>query len=318
MVGPDAQVKDTAQPYEAEVGRALLVVNAKSRQGQDSFNNVNAELQSQGIHVVEAKPIKNPALIKPWLESALQKNKIDTVIVGGGDGTISILANILAEHKVRLGVIPLGTANDFARTLGIQKDLIKAVEIIKAGYVQPVDLGMAGDRSFVNVATIGLGVEVAGRMDHNLKKWIGPLAYVVAAFQAFTQRRTIHFKLTYKDQNKGTQEVVVNHKALQIAIANGRYFGGGIVSAPNATLDDSLLSITIIEEMGFLTLARMLPGFQDGSYIKHPKVRHFNTTEVLVETRHTHRVNLDGEVCQRTPLRFKVVPSALEVFTPKP
>lgn len=318
MVGPEEQVQAKARPFEAEVGRALLVVNARSRQGQASFNSIMAELQSQQIEVVQAKAIKNPAQIEPWLNKVLQQGKIDTVIVGAGDGSLSAIAGLLARHKVRLGVIPLGTANDFARTLNIDKDLKKAVEILKTGYVQPVDLGLSGDRCFLNVATIGLGVEVAGKMDHNLKKWIGPLAYGVAAFQAYAQRRPIHFKLTYKDPDKNGQETVTEFKALQVAIANGRYFGGGIVSAPDASLDDSRLAVTVIEEMGFLELARLLPGLQDGSYVKHPKVHHFNTTEVMVETRHPHKVNLDGEVCQRTPLRFKVTPAALEVFIPKP
>ena len=131
-------------------------------------------------------------------------------------------------------------------------------------------------------------------MNNDLKKWIGPLAYGVAAFKAFSQRRPIHFKLTYKDAGKSGQEIVREFKSLQVAIANGRCFGGGIVSAPDATLDDSLLAVTVMGEMGLLELARIVPGLMDGSYVKHPKVEHFNTTEVLVETRRPHRVNLDG------------------------
>ncbi|MBN9388464.1 MAG: lipid kinase [Chloroflexi bacterium] len=298
-----------------EMGRVVVVVNAKSRQGEASFNNIMAELQSQGIGVVAGRAIKNPVNIKPWLEELLEKTEVDTVIVGAGDGSISALAGTLADRKIRLGVIPLGTANDFARTLNIPKDIKKVVEIIKAGYTERVDLGLSGDKCFLNVASVGLGVEVAGKMNHSLKKWIGPLAYGVAAFEAFSQRRPIHFKLTYKEAG---HETIREFKALQVAVANGRYFGGGIVSAPDATLDDSLLSVTVLEEMGLLELARIIPGLLDGSYVKHPKVQHFNTTEVLVETRRTHRVNLDGEVCQRTPLRFKVHPAALEVFVPRP
>jgi YegS/Rv2252/BmrU family lipid kinase len=298
-----------------EVGRAAVVVNARSRQGEASFNTIMAELQSQGVGVVASRAIRNPVHLTPWLEELLKKMGVDTVIIGAGDGSISALTGMLADRKIRLGVIPLGTANDFARTLAIPKDIKKAVEIIKAGYTERVDLGFSGDKCFLNVASVGLGVEVAGKMNHALKKWIGPLAYGVAAFEAFSQRRPIHFKLTYQEAGR---ETVRQFKALQVAVANGRYFGGGIVSAPDATLDDSLLAVTVLEEMGLLELARIIPGLLDGSYVKHPKVHHFNTTEVLVETRHSHRVNLDGEVCQRTPLRFKVCPAALEVFVPRP
>lgn len=297
------------------VKRAVVVVNAKSRQGEASFNDIMAELQAQGMGVVGGRAFRNPGQIKPWLDQFLERSEVDAVIVGAGDGSISALAGTLADRKIRLGVVPLGTANDFARTLDIPKDIKKAVEIIRNGYSQSVDLGLSGDKCFLNVASVGLGVEVAGKMNNSLKKWVGPLAYFVAACEAFSQRRPIHFKLTYKESG---HETVREFKALQVAVANGRYFGGGIVSAPDATLDDSLLAVTVLEEMGLFELIRIVPGLLDGSYVKHPKVQHFNTTEVLVETRHPHRVNLDGEVCQRTPLLFKVRPAVLEVFVPRP
>ena len=313
-----AQSDTQKQPYWAEAGRVLLVVNAKSRQGQENFDLVKKELQKQGIQPVVAQAITNPQRLRHLVEKALEQEKIDSVLVGSGDGTISALADLLAHRKLRLGVIPLGTANDFARNLSIPTDISEAVKIIKAGYIRPIDLGCAGERYFLNVASIGLGTRVALKMNSNLKKWLGPLAYAIAAAQALIELRPFRVRLIFDDQpsEAGTKEK--QFEALQIAIANGRYYGGGLVSAPDETIVDKTLSVTVIQRMGIFELLRLLPGLRSGKYIEHSKVHHYKTTGLQVETAHAHRVNLDGEVCQRTPLGFKVIPSALEVFAPEP
>lgn len=318
MSSLEQSVISTKSPQQAEVGRALLVVNAKARQGQESFRLTASELQKQGIRLVEAYAVANPTKIKGLVEEILGREKIDTVLVGGGDGTVSVLADLLAHRHIQLGVIPLGTANDFARNLDIPSDITRAVTIIKEGYIQPVDLGLAGDRHFLNVASIGLGVQVARKMDDNLKKWLGPLAYAPAAAQALAEMRPIHVRLVFKDRpsSNGDGFQAVSYQALQIAIANGRFYGGGMVSAPNETITDSKLSVTVIEAIPIRELISLLPGLRDGTYVRHPKVHHYSTTDVMIETRHSHRINLDGEVCQRTPLSFKVSPAILPVFVP--
>ncbi len=313
--------KDTPRAdhmHEAPVSRALLVVNAKARQGQANFHAALQELQNQGIRLVDAHGVTNPRHIKPLVERAIERGGLDTVIVGGGDGTISALSNVLAKSGIRLGLLPMGTANDFARNLNITTDVPKAVQVIRDGYVQPLDLGLANERYFLNVASIGLGVEVASNMDNDLKKWIGPLAYGAAALQAFKELRPVRVHLTFKDRPHGDVFEVAEFEALQVAVANGRFYGGGIVSAPNATLTDRKLAVTVIEMMSAVELMQLLPGLRDGSYVRNPKVHHYTTTNVLVETSQPRNVNLDGEVCQRTPLTFGVAPAALKVFAPRP
>ncbi len=277
------------------------------------------ELQRQQIDLVDAHAVSNPRFINSLVEKSLQSGKVDTVIVGGGDGTVSMLSDILAHRKINMGVIPMGTANDFAKNLNLDTDIARSVAIIKAGYLLPIDLGLAGnDRYFLNVASIGLGVEVASKMNHTLKKIIGPLAYVVAGVQAFKQMRPVRVRLTFMDKPDGEGYETIELSALQVAVANGRFYGGGLVSAPNTTIADNKLTITVIEKIGGLELLGLLPGLRTGTYVKHRKVQRFSTTEVRVETRRPRKVNLDGEICQKTPLDFKVAPGALKVFVPRP
>lgn len=303
------------QLQQKEVGRAMLVVNAKARQGQENFQQVMQELETQGIKLVDAHAVANPRFIKPLVERIVQKEKLDTVLVGGGDGTLSALSDVLAHRRVRLGVIPMGTANDFARNLSIPNNIAQAVAIIKEGKVRPIDLGLAGGRYFLNVASVGLGVDVASNMDADLKKWLGPLAYGAAAVQSLRHMRPLHVRLIFKDRPRDGGFESVEFRALQVAVANGRFYGGGMVSAPTATITDGKLAVAVIEIMNNVELLGLLPGLRNGTYVRHPKVHHFETTDVVVETRHSRSVNLDGEVCQRTPLSFKVARSALEVYT---
>ncbi|HEX2909612.1 MAG TPA: lipid kinase [Chloroflexia bacterium] len=310
--------QDNAQPFETQVGRALLVVNAKARQGRENFREALLQLQQQGIQLVDAHGVTNPRYIKPLVKKYLERGGIDTVIVGGGDGTVSALADLLAQYNTCLGIIPMGTANDFARNLKINPNIAEAVDVLKQGYVLPVDLGAAKDHYFLNVASIGLGVEVASNVDQSLKKLIGPLAYGAAAVQTLNEMRPVHVRLVFKDRPTEHGFETVEYRALQVAVANGRYYGGGMVAAPNVTITDSRLTVTVIENMSVMELIRLVPGMRDGTYVRHPKVHRYTTTNVYIETRRPKDVNMDGEICVTAPLEFKIMPAALNVFAPRP
>ncbi len=315
---PLEESQSEAKPVSADLGRVLLIVNAKARKGQNNFDQAKTQLKNQGIETVGAYALDNPHKLKPLVEKLLVQGQLDTVIVGGGDGTVSSLAGLLASYKIKLGLLPMGTANDFARNLGIDNNIERSVAIIRAGHLVPVDLGKADDDFFLNVASIGLGVKVAINTNEGLKRWVGPLAYVAAAAQALANSRPIPVRLIFKDRPQGASFETMNHKALQVVIANGRFYGGGLVSAPDETITDGKLAVTVIEQMGVIELLRLSPGLLNGSYVRNARVQHYHTTDVVIETRRPHGVNMDGELGYRTPMRFQVVPGALQVFAPKP
>lgn len=245
------------------------------------------------------------------------------IIVGGGDGTLSSAANALAFRGVALGVLPLGTANDFARGLGVPRALEAAADVIATGAPKAVDLGLAGDRFFLNAASVGLTSAIAARMDPELKKQMGKLAYpVTAVSEAWNQEP---FRAVLR---AGARKLDV--RALQVVVANGRFHGGGRVTHPAMMLDDARLGVYAIAagEPGqdgaptplerVWTLARVGMLLRRGRHLAHPAVEHFRTSGLTLQTDPPLPVNLDGELWGTTPVTFGIAPGALRVLVPKP
>ncbi len=167
-------------------GRAALIVNTRSRSGEQVFFRALDRLQELHVPLGATYAIRDPARLPETVREVLEDGSgYETLILGGGDGTVSSVVDFLAHHDVTLGLLPLGTANDFARTLGIPSDVDEACEAIANGKVVDVDLGLAGNNYYVNVASVGLGVGATQALTPWAKKNIGALAYPVAAIKAF-------------------------------------------------------------------------------------------------------------------------------------
>jgi YegS/Rv2252/BmrU family lipid kinase len=238
----------------------------------------------------------------------------DLLVVGGGDGTVSCAAERVAGTDTVLVVLPLGTANDFARTLEIPSDVDAAVRQVLDGEVVDVDLGRVDGRAFVNVASLGLSVAVTERLTPGLKRRLGPAAYPVATLAAFRGHRGFSARLEFDD---GDHEPVELHDLLQVAVGNGRHYGGGQTVAPNASLDDHLLDVYAIERgrLGeHVSIARLL---KSGRFVEHERVHHLTTRRVRVVTDEPLAINLDGEIAATTPAEFSVERNALRVAVPR-
>jgi YegS/Rv2252/BmrU family lipid kinase len=236
------------------------------------------------------------------------------LILGGGDGSVSSVVDFLAHNDTLLGLLPLGTANDFARTLGIPQDIEGACRTIAEGKVVDVDLGLAGDNYYVNVASVGLGVEATRALSPWLKKSTGPLAYPAAAIKAFLRHEPFSARLTFPH---GDHEPVEYDRLLQVAVGNGRFYGGGMIVAPESGIDDRTLDIYAINlgrRRNLIGVARYL---KSGDFIKMEGVHHFRTSRVQVETDPELAVNIDGEVVAMTPQDFSVAQNALHILVPQ-
>src|SRR3712207_6822240 len=166
--------------------RAALIVNTRSRSGERTFFQALDRLQDLGVSLGVTYAIRDPARLPETVREVLDHGSgYRFLILGGGDGSVSSVVDFLAHHHVVLGLLPLGTANDFARTLGIPASVEKACEAIAGGKVVDVDLGLAGDNYYVNVASVGLSVGVTQALSPQLKRTIGALAYPTAAIRAF-------------------------------------------------------------------------------------------------------------------------------------
>lgn len=284
--------------------RALLLVNPKARRGGTSIDAVRKVLQEAGISLFEPSRKKNDNLADLISRHA---NEIDLVIVGGGDGTLNAAAPGLVYTGLPMGVLPLGTANDFARTLGLPLDPVEAAKVIAAGRTKPIDLGEVNGHLFFNVASIGFSAELAGELTEHAKKRFGTLGYGIVAARLLMRSRL--FK-AFLDHDGITETI----KTMQVSVGNGRHYGGGMTVEETATADDGWLDFYSLEVDHWWRLLRLLPSMRKGTHGQWDDVRAFRTTEVTVRTSRPRPVNTDGELTTWTPARFRIRPKAVLVY----
>jgi YegS/Rv2252/BmrU family lipid kinase len=295
--------------------RAALIVNTRSRTGEKVFFRALDRLQDEGVPIGANYALRDPARLPETVAEVLGDSRnYDLLILGGGDGTVSSVVDSLAHHEATLALLPLGTANDFARTLGIPSDVDQACDVISHGKVVDADLGLAGDNYYVNVATVGLGVGVTQSLSPMLKRRAGALAYPMAAVRAFLKHEPFTAKLTFPE---GEYEPVELNRLLQVAVGNGRFYGGGNVVAPDSGIDDKTLDVYAIEMGRHRDLFGVARYFKSGDFIRNESVKQFHAAQVCLETDPDMHVNIDGEIVAMTPQDFSVARNALRVLVPR-
>lgn len=284
---------------------ALLVANDHSRRGAEVGPFMEA-LQRGGMTLRRESCRRREDL--PALIRGLRQD-VGAVILAGGDGTMSAAAPALRDTGLPLGILPLGTANDLARTLGIPLEAEGAAAVILAGRRRTLDLGCVNGHPFFNVASMGLSVEITQRLTRVMKRRWGKLAYPIAAAAVVAQAR--RFSATIRVDG---QDIPV--KSMQVAVGNGRHYGGGMVVADDAAIDDGRLDVYSLEPRARWRLLWMARAFRDGQHEELEEVRTLRCRSLEVRTRRRRHVSADGEIVTRTPARFTLLPQAVTVFAP--
>ncbi|RLV47774.1 lipid kinase [Nocardioides mangrovicus] len=298
--------------HASDARRVAVVLNAGSRRGAASTAQVRRLLADSPFADLSVDEVSDPRRLPDVIAERVGQ-QVDLLVVGGGDGTISCAADHVAGTAVTLGVLPLGTANDFARTLQLPTDLGSAVHTLVAGKVVDVDLGRVDGRAFLNVASVGLSVGVTERLTPGLKKRLGPLAYPVATLAAYRHHEPFTARLEFPDGDHEPRELT---DLLQVAVGNGRHYGGGNAVSPTASLDDHLLDVYAVVRGRLRDHLRIVGGLKDGRLVEHEQVAHVTTRRVRVVTDPPLPVNLDGEVAALTPAEFAVERNAVHVVVP--
>jgi diacylglycerol kinase (ATP) len=288
--------------------RALLVVNPASRRGREALGRAEAQLEGLGVELVPASRT-DPAQMGEIIRR--ERGRIDRVIVAGGDGTLNAALQALAGAGLPLGVLPLGTANNLARTLGIPASLEAACRLAAHGARRWIDLGWVNGRYFFTTASIGLSVQITEVLTYHTKQRWGALAYAVAAFRALALSRPFHADIIWNREKRHSRTV-------QVVVGNGRYYGSALPVAEDATIDDARLDLYSLEVAHWWELIMLLPSLRRGSHGRKRSVEALRATEFEIQTRQPLAVNVDGEICCQTPACFRVMPRALEVFAPAP
>jgi YegS/Rv2252/BmrU family lipid kinase len=285
--------------------RAVLVVNPGSRSGDDLVSGAAALLEARGLtlaalHVVDGD-------LDAAVDAALADDP-DLLVLASGDGTLSRVVGRLAHRDTVLGVLPTGTTNNFARTLGIPVTLEGALDVLADGTVAEVDLGTMDGQHFANVAALGISVSIAQSVPDGLKRVLGRGAYALEGIRCLFRHR--HMEVTVEtDQGDfayGTHEVIV---------ANGRFHAGTLI-APDVSADDHHLVVFHLGDRRRAALLRSLVLFalhrprtlREGNFVRVQRARITTTVPQDLE--------VDGEVRGRTPVTFGVDRDALKVLVP--
>lgn len=287
---------------------AVLIVNAKSRKGRDLFREARKKLTEAGIDIISAHAIRDPKGLPNAVKQAVDSGA-PMVIVGGGDGSLSCSVDMLVAHDTVFALLPLGTANSFARTLGIPLDLDGAIDVIANGRRRRVDLGMIDNDYFANCAAIGISPLIGKTIPHGLKRWLGRPGYLAWALFQLTRFRP--FRLTI---GEGDNAETID--ALEVRIANGPYHGGTEL-VDDAEIDSGEIVVQAVIgrsqwQLGWswLLSSLRLPA-------RHQTTREFHGREMRVVTDPPLPISIDGEVLARTPVTARVARGVIEVAAPR-
>ncbi len=286
--------------------RALLLVNRHSRRGHETLSQVVEQLQSLGFELFEEsteKPQQLPDIIRSY------RDRVDLVIIGGGDGTLNAAIEGLVDTQLPLGILPLGTANDLARTLGIPQSIAQACQVIATGHSRRIDLGQVNHKHFFNVSSLGLSVQITKQLDKKVKRFWGVLAYAATALKVMWNIRPFRAEIRCEGNS-------IHVRTVQIAVGNGRYYGGGMAVADDAAINDQRLDLYSLEYQHWWQIILLLPAMWRGTYAKWQGVRTLQGNDFEIYTRRPHPINADGEIVTYTPAKFRLIPKAIAVFVP--
>lgn len=287
--------------------RALVVVNRTSGQSDQDLSVGLERLRAHGMALTVFGGVA-PDNLRHVLREHHAGH--DLVILGGGDGTMNAAAAPLVDCRLPFAILPLGTANDLVRTLGIPLSLEEACQVILDGRLHPIDLGKVNDRLFFNVASLGLGVEVQRLHEGERKRRWKLLSYVVSVVDGFRTTRPFRARIV----NDGSRHRV---RCIHIAVGNGRHYGGGMTMAEDAAIDDGALDLYLLRPQRFSELLMLTPALRWGRHKGYDRTMTLRGSRITIDTGRPMAINADGELVSRTPAVFTVVPKALQVVVPR-
>jgi lipid kinase YegS len=284
-----------------------LILNGKVA-GNEALKAAVSQQQVVG-HGIEVRVTSEKGDARQFVSEA---GEVDLLIAAGGDGTLNEVVHGLMDLSVAarpvLGVVPLGTANDFATGCGIPRDPEKALALCMEGDGVPIDVGKANQHWFLNAASVGFGAKVTATTPPELKRLLGPAAYTVMGAILAMNVHQYHGTLTLPDREiTGSGPVAI--------VGNGRQTGGSIQVTPRARIDDGLLDVLVVRHIptiALLTAARELQQLSpDGEYISY-----WQTPWAEVYPEEAIPVNLDGEPVRFSRVRYEAVPRAIRLIVP--
>ncbi|MFD2671871.1 diacylglycerol kinase [Marinicrinis sediminis] len=233
----------------------------------------------------------------------------DIVIAAGGDGTLNEVISGLSEraHRPHLGVLPLGTTNDFARAIGIPKQWEAAVDIIIRQHSRPIDVGKVNERYFINIAGGGSMTELTYEVPSKLKTMLGQLAYYMKGLEKLPRLKPIELVIR-------SEEMMLHDEFMLFLISNSNSVGGFEKLAPEARLDDGYFDVLLLKKCNLADFIRIATLALRGEHLSDSHMIYYRTKHIEIEAQGYTQLNLDGEFGGTLPCTFSVLPSHLQVY----
>lgn len=289
--------------------KVLLYYNAYSGSGifKNNLDHIVERIQNAGYQTIPVRTAKGVVIDE--VLSNIDQSEYDRIIVAGGDGTVNLCVNAMIKHGIHLplGILPAGTANDFAYYFEIPSDIDYQLDIALGNKTTKADVGEVNGRNFVNVAAMGALIDVSQKTDPNLKNAIGVLAYYLKALTEIPQIHAIPVKLT-------TPDAVHFEDIYFMVVMNGESAGGFRKLSPQSSMKDGKLDVIAFRKMPILELAPLLFEVVNGRHPNNKNVLFFQTEELTIESSEYISTDIDGEQGEELPLHFKVLNERLEVF----
>lgn len=288
--------------------KARLIYNPYS--GDTTFKNkldlVIDKLQGAGYEVTPYRSMS----IEDIYESVKNSADYDCIIVSGGDGTINHVINAMIKNDINLpiGIMPSGTANDFAGHLGIPKKVAKACDIITSGNITEVDVGKINDTYFVNVAAGGLLTDVSQKIDTNLKNTLGKMAYYIKGIEQIPNFKAIPITIKHDEE-------IIEEMVYLFVILNGS-MAGGFKLAPDSTSDDGQLNLVAVKSCNLVELFNLFIKMLKGEHVGSNNLIYLRGREFTIDCKENIDTDVDGEAGPSFPINIRISSKKIKVFTP--
>lgn len=288
--------------------KARLIYNPYS--GDRSFRRrldvVIEKLQNAGYEVTPYRTMS----VDDIYSSMERAHGYDIILASGGDGTINHIINAMVQNNINvpIGILPSGTANDFASHLGIPKSMSEACDIIANGNITEYDLGKINDRYFINVAAGGLLTDVSQKIDINMKNTLGKMAYYLKGIEQLPNFRAIPMKFICDGK-------VYEEKVYLFVILNGSS-AGGFELAPDATANDEVLNLIAVKSCNIVELFNLFLKMLKGEHLESSSVIYLRGHEFRIECDENIETDIDGETGPQFPLDVRISSKKVKIFTP--
>lgn len=237
----------------------------------------------------------------------------DRIVAVGGDGTVQEVVNGLLSTSsgVELGIVPVGTGNDLARSIGLPVDAAEAWRVAMGRSTHTIDAARArngdgAERWFASAGGVGFDAQVAAAMATRRGRGAGRAGYLLTTLSELRRFENRRVQITVDDER-------ITRDVLFVAVANGAFYGGGMRIAPGAIVDDGRLDVCVVGDISRLTALRELPNLYRGTHVRHPSVTMLAGQTIAIEGDGGTRAHLDGEPFGALPLDIRIVPRSLVV-----